>query len=409
MTTTITPKMLLDTLTQWGIPHKPYVPAGGGPNDWLTHNRNAGRLNSQATPGGWGPLRGTIDHNTAMTATQAAQLAYLWRGDGPTSDKPGPLCNFALGKDGMVWLMAWGAATHAGPGTIACELALREDRAPFDRELVPTTTINDQLGTETTMINPFYFGTEQMHAAEGPTAIQRVTNLRLQAALLWLLGGPSKGYSAASAGAHRELTTTRSDPQGIARDGALRRGIRDVLAKGPAAELVVPAPAKLATKTTVTVFPQPSLIGSSVQVRATTTGTTAGTLTFEYLSENAWQPFPGGPRFTTGNASFDWRFGGRHPIRARFTPTDSTKYAGNASDPVMVEGYQLSAVLERIDKLEAGTTTPVPVPVSAAAARALLAEPPAAEPSMEELLIAAEWDLLHPSGGCCSDVELVGL
>lgn len=33
------------------------------------------------------------------------------------SDLPGPLCNFALGRDGKVWMVAAGRANHAGTGS----------------------------------------------------------------------------------------------------------------------------------------------------------------------------------------------------------------------------------------------------------------------------------------------------
>ena len=36
---------------------------------------------------------------------------------GGRSDLPGPLCNFALGRDGKVWMVAAGRANHAGTGS----------------------------------------------------------------------------------------------------------------------------------------------------------------------------------------------------------------------------------------------------------------------------------------------------
>lgn len=216
MATDITADDMLAALKKWGLtPH--FYDSG-----WRTHNRNAQQ--------GWGPLRGLVIHNFGSSGADLNQLAYLYRGDGPTSSKPGPLCQFAVTDDGQLWVMGWGTATHAGPGDPNAEAKARANTLPLDREHSPTT-----IGTDpgTVRINPHYLGVEQCHGPEGPTVAQRATTVRWAAAMLDMLGGPVNGYGAGSVLMHRELTKNRSDPQDIPKDGVLRREIAALLKTGP--------------------------------------------------------------------------------------------------------------------------------------------------------------------------------
>jgi hypothetical protein len=207
---------MLAALRKWGLTPKFYD------SGWRTHNRN--------TQQGWGPLRGLVIHNFGSSGADLNQLAYLYRGDGPTSSKPGPLSQFAVTDDGQLWVMGWGTATHAGPGDPKAEAKARANALPLTSEHSPTTIGTDP-GTVT--INPHYLGVEQCHGPEGPTAKQRATTVRWAAAMLDMLGGPVEGYGAGSVLMHRELTKNRSDPQDIPKDGTLRREIAALLTSGP--------------------------------------------------------------------------------------------------------------------------------------------------------------------------------
>src|SRR5262245_51868192 len=162
MSTSVTPDQLLAALHEWGVSWRFYKDR----DDWLTHNRNHAGANASATPGGWGPLRGVVIHNFGSGGKDHDQLAYLYTGDGPNSNKPGPLCQFAVPDDGTVVLMGWGTASHAGPGDPNVEPRARANNMPLDSELTPTTT---GMSPGTVPINPFYFGIEQCHGPEGPT------------------------------------------------------------------------------------------------------------------------------------------------------------------------------------------------------------------------------------------------
>lgn len=72
--------------------------------DWRTHNRNH--------KGPWGPVHGVMIHHTVTKGTAAT--VRICR-DGYAS-LPGPLCHGVIAKDGMVHLVGYGRANHAGLG-----------------------------------------------------------------------------------------------------------------------------------------------------------------------------------------------------------------------------------------------------------------------------------------------------
>ncbi|HXJ66341.1 MAG TPA: hypothetical protein VNN79_21475, partial [Actinomycetota bacterium] len=124
MSTTITPDEFLASLTKWGVKWRFY----SNKADWLTHNRNNAGNNTAATPGGFGPLRGVVEHNTASTS-QTGMLTYLYQGD-PARQLPGPLCNWATLKTGEVVLMGWGTSNATGPGDPRPDALVRSNSMP---------------------------------------------------------------------------------------------------------------------------------------------------------------------------------------------------------------------------------------------------------------------------------------
>lgn len=71
---------------------------------WRTHNRNE--------KGAWGPTNGVLVHHTVTSGTsKTVQICK----DG-YSGLPGPLCHGVVGKDGVVYLVGYGRANHAGGG-----------------------------------------------------------------------------------------------------------------------------------------------------------------------------------------------------------------------------------------------------------------------------------------------------
>jgi hypothetical protein len=91
--------------------------------DWEHHNRNH--------KGPWGPVHGVMIHHTA-TSGSADTVALCRRG---TAELPGPLCHGVITKDGVVHLVGYGRANHAGLGDDDVLRAVVAERAlPHDNE-----------------------------------------------------------------------------------------------------------------------------------------------------------------------------------------------------------------------------------------------------------------------------------
>lgn len=362
MSTDIKPDDFLASLKKWGVPFRFYKDRA----DWLTHNRNAQQGN--------GPYRGTVKHNTASTS-QTGMLEYLYRGDGPTSSKPGPLCQVAIPKVGDVVLIGWGTATHAGPGDEKVEAVAREDKLPLDRELRPSTN-GASPSSMTTPINPHYIGDESMHAAEGPTDHQRRMAVLVHCAILDMLGGPAAGYSAGSVLMHRELTTSRSDPQGWA-PGEFRRAVDAQLKAGPPkAATTTPAPATvpatttplIPVTTTVTLSRGAITYGETVDVSVTTSPAVKGVLVFQRLDTvtGEWKTWAN-KATADGNATVTAKPGANTQYRVGFDPADpkyrNGNYSKGAATVIVVDLARLliehKKLLDRVATLEAAAA-PVP-------------------------------------------------
>lgn len=277
MTTDITADAFLASVRKW------LGPEGGkwrfykDKADWLKHNRNSAGNNINATPGGFGPLRGGAAHNTASTS-QTGMLSYLYAGDA-ARQLPGPLCNWAIDKNGMVVLMGWGTSNATGPGDPTADTRVRKDQMPLDREIVPTTS--GPSDPRAVLYAPYYLGWEAMHAAEGPTTAQYDSTILMACAYLDVLGGPAKGYSGGSIVLHRELTTTRSDPQGTPKNGQYRRDINARLQAGPPGVTPPPPTALKPVALKLTIDKDSVALGERVNVMGVSPGI-EGTMVFEW-------------------------------------------------------------------------------------------------------------------------------
>ena len=339
MTTHITAGDLIAAFQRRGVPFRFFKDR----DDFVTHNRNHAGANQSATPGGFGPIRGVIAHNFGSGGDDADQLAYLYRGDGKHSEKPGPLCLGGIVDDGTVVLMGWGTATHSGPGDPKAERLLRTDAMPLDRERPPTT---NGKSAGTVPINPFYLAFEMCHGAGGPTAAQRRSLVLATAAIMEMLGGPREGYSGGSLAMHRELTTNREDPQGVARDGSLRREVNAVLRSWAtaAAPLAAPRP----TNCTVTLSASRILAHERVTVTANVVPAVPGVLRFEFTKPgdaDGWKAFGGDVAVVNGRGSVVSTPGSDIVYRARFTPTNTTAHAVDWSPNVSIDVVTLADVI----------------------------------------------------------------
>lgn len=357
MSTTVTADDLLAALKRRGVPFRFYKDKA----DFLVHNRNHAGANTSVTPGGFGPIRGVVAHTTAMTASEATQMRYLYTGDGEGSSKPGPLCLGGIAYDGTVVLMGWGTATHCGPGDPKTMKLAIADAMPLDREVAPLMNGTNPLAVA---VNPFFLGFEV--CGTSVNAKQRKTLTLASAAILEMLGGPTAGYSGGSLVMHREWTTNRSDPQGIPKDGVLRREVNALLRGFAATELPPTAPKP--TTVTVTLSAQRITAGQVVTVTSTVTPAVAGVHVFEwsYPGSGVWKEFA---RVTssTGKATAKSTPGSDIVYRVRFGPTDKA-YAIDWSPNVALDVVTLGDVVKleatvasqaaTIEALKAGTPPP---------------------------------------------------
>ena len=212
MATPMTAAQVVTQLKKWGIK---YVEIPG----WATHNRNS--------KGAWGPINGFIWHHTgaAVSADNARSYAAstLYYG---LADLRGPLCQFSIGADGVVYLVGWGRANHAGGGDPAVlQHVINED---YTGQLKPTR--GNANGVDG---NAHFYGVEIQYSGSKPMAdAQYKTALRLSAALL-----DFHDWTEKSVIAHGEWSNDKWDPgyapSKIMAMPGVRADIKATLTAGP--------------------------------------------------------------------------------------------------------------------------------------------------------------------------------
>lgn len=91
--------------------------------DWEHHNRNH--------KGPWGPVYGVMIHHTVTSGSE--HTVEICR-EGYT-DLPGPLCHSVITKDGVLHIVGYGRANHAGLGDDdVLRAVIAEKRLPPDNE-----------------------------------------------------------------------------------------------------------------------------------------------------------------------------------------------------------------------------------------------------------------------------------
>lgn len=159
---------------------------------WRTHNRNH--------KGPWGGVHGVMIHHTVTSGT--AETVAICR-DGYAA-LPGPLCHGMIAKDGVVHLVGYGRANHAGlgdPDVLAAVVA--ERRPPTDDE----ATVDG---------NRVFYGFECENRGDGKDpwpADQIEAIVRVIAALC-----RRHGWSARSALRHLDWQPGKVDPRGPGMD-----------------------------------------------------------------------------------------------------------------------------------------------------------------------------------------------
>lgn len=186
---------------------------------WKTHNR--------AGHGAWGPLYGVMVHHTGGGESGSDDI--LSRG---LSDLPGPLCQGAIHKDGIVTAIGWGRANHAGGGDPGVLAAVKAEDYPLPRT-------NEHQGSDGAVDgNAHFVGYECINKGDGKDpwpAVQLEAIARACAAVCRLYD-----WSADSVIRHMDWSDWKPDPKGVDW-GKMRSRIDEILAGPPNA---TPMPGK---------------------------------------------------------------------------------------------------------------------------------------------------------------------
>lgn len=186
------------------------------------------RSNNRTGHGDWGPLYGVMMHHTASDADGIVD--YCFSGD---EDLSGPLCHGVITKDGVVHLVGWGRANHAGGG----------DPAVLDAviaEAVPLPATHEHEGSSGAVDgNAHFIGFECVNEGDGHDpwpAVQRDAMRRAAAAVCRVYG-----WSSASVIRHADWSDWKDDPRGFDWD-VFRSSVQALLdGRVPSLPVVVPA------------------------------------------------------------------------------------------------------------------------------------------------------------------------
>lgn len=147
----------------------------------------------------WTP-GGIINHHTGPYRRLAAILALLEHG---RADLAGPLTQTAGDPDGVIHMIAWGAANHAGPGDQDVLYAVTRDLPSPS----PDDTPDDRIGG-----GRWFLGNEWIHPGDSTPwpDVQYDAMVRFNAAVCRL-----EGWTARRAIFHKTWTRRKKDPAGL--------------------------------------------------------------------------------------------------------------------------------------------------------------------------------------------------
>jgi hypothetical protein len=200
----LTAVQLIDALQKWHVDYELY-------DDWRTRTR----------PGGCNPI-GFVQHHTGGPFTESASyLEFLFDVGRPSEGIPGPLCQFAIGPSGTVWVASLGRANQAGTGSSAT-------RDKISSEDYPGYTSEIRPGADNVNGNGIYWGVEICYPGTVPMRQAQYASAVLLAAAIV----DAFGWSALSILGHREHSRRKIDPGGV-NLAKFRRDVRALLAAGP--------------------------------------------------------------------------------------------------------------------------------------------------------------------------------
>lgn len=199
MSKAMTARQFRTQLDRWGVRYCEH-------DGWETHHR----------PGEWGDMHGVLLHHTGDDAPDSADYRVLRNGHGSL---PGPLCQWGMRDDGVVDLVGWGRANHAGRGSGLIKRALiAENYGDYPPRPGPDDTDG----------NTFLYGQETMYSGrQAPTAAAYAATVLVFAAVCAF-----HKWSAKSCIGHKEWTARKPDP-GKLDMAEFRRDVQAALDAGP--------------------------------------------------------------------------------------------------------------------------------------------------------------------------------
>lgn len=146
---------------------------------------------------GWGPVIGFMVHHTGDDAPDDADRRIIING---RTDLPGPLAQFGLNDDGVVDVIGWGRANHAGPGDPDVYAAVR-DESYGSYPPKPDQKLRDG--------NAAFWGVETYYSGSHKP-VQYNAMVNLAAAIV-----DAQGWTGKSVIGHREWNYDKPDPGNI--------------------------------------------------------------------------------------------------------------------------------------------------------------------------------------------------
>lgn len=192
-------KEFLGQLDRWGVRYREH-------DGWSKHDR----------PGAWGDMHGVLLHHTGDDAPDTVTYRVLRDGHGKL---PGPLCQWGMRDDGVVDLVGWGRANHAGRGSsIVRDAVIAEDYDDYPPRPGPDDTDG----------NSFLYGQETMYSGRRPPSEEAYD----ATVLVFAAVCEFHGWSAKSCIGHKEFTRRKVDPGSLDMK-KFRRDVQKALDAGP--------------------------------------------------------------------------------------------------------------------------------------------------------------------------------
>lgn len=178
-------------------------------------------------------ITGLMSHHTAGDAADNLELNVLVNG---RTGLRGPLCNFGVGDDAIVDIIALGSANHAGKGDPKTLALVQKELTPLDREIKPTISSRDASSVGG---NSRFYGWEVYYGIRNDPTMNPKQHRALilsQVAILDALDtlDTKNTWTAKAVIGHREWTSAKIDPSGV-KMFEERQLINRVRAAGPAA------------------------------------------------------------------------------------------------------------------------------------------------------------------------------